>query len=300
MSLPLPPALSRARWAVGSLATLMTLALTVTAAAVPAQAARAAQKSLEVGPDVYVAGQAVVFEGALGSAGEQRVNLQMHMGRPGDSWKDVPDTNSVTDSQGAFHIVQPAPAMFNISYRVASSSDASPAWKFRSRSQEILLSHSAATPGQPFRITADTSPPLKGGGYDLTPPIFAGRGLTLQERTGITWSTLATTTIDDAGFGEFEVIAPTDGGGEPVYRVRAEDYFEDGHQIGWFPSFPLYVPLDGTVSRVAPEAADDTADRRTLSRSTPTTSQKKSDGLWERLDRLPLGRLALRLRVGVR
>lgn len=271
------PTRSPAHLAVGLLVTLLALALIATTAVAPSQAASAARRTLQVGPDVYVAGQAVTFDGALGRAGKQNVHLQMHMNRPGDTWKDVPGTGSVTDAQGAFRIVQPAPAMFNISYRVVSAHDASPAWKFRSRSQELILTHTPAAPGRVFTITADSAPPLRGGGYDLTPPVFAGRALTLQERVGITWRTLDTTTIDARGIGSFLVTAPT--GGDPVYRVRAENHFVDGHQIGWFPSFPLYVPLTGSSRAASDQAADsDAAAGQAARTSAPATSQKKSAG----------------------
>lgn len=277
-----PTAHGPTRWAAGVLVSLLTLSLFATTAVVPSQAASAAQRALQVGPEIYVGGQAVTFDGALGRSGEQRVHLQMHMNRPGDTWKDLPGTASVTDAQGAFLIVQPAPAMFNVSYRVVSAREASPSFNFRARSQEIVLTHSAANPGRTFTITADTAPLLRGGGLDLTPPVFAGRTLTLQERTGTTWSNLDTTTVDNVGRGEFEVTAP-DTGAEPVYRVRAEDYFEGANRIGWFPSFPLVVPLRGSSAdrpsaQPVDETADHSAEARTSTARQSTSAQSRRRG----------------------
>src|SRR4029079_13046968 len=94
--------------------------------------------------------------------------------------------------------------------------------------------------GQKFSIDVDTTPTIPRR-PDLPPPVFPGRDLTLQQRVnGDQWQTIETAVTDNSGKATFH---PTAGNTSPaVYRVRQEDWFKNGSRIGWFPSFPTYLP----------------------------------------------------------
>jgi hypothetical protein len=95
--------------------------------------------------------------------------------------------------------------------------------------------------GQLFGITVDTTPEdIYRSPESRGLPVFGGRVLTLQERLdGDTWRTLDTTTVGPTGLGVFAGLS--DDSGVVVYRVREENYFDNGNRIGWVQSFPLYV-----------------------------------------------------------
>ena len=158
----------------------------------------------------------------------------------------------------------------------------SPAWKFRARSQEVA---SRSTPrssrvaagkviaGQPFVVTADTTPALRGAGLDLTPPVFPGRTVTLQRRVdGDQWSTVATGATDRCGVATFSLIEPTVG--TQVYRVRQEDWFDGDNQIGWSASFPTYVDVVSALGRSGHAAATGHAPRTDRARDAARTDQR--------------------------
>ena len=205
--------------------------------------------SLNVSPNRYVGGQAVTFQGRLGVSGARTIWLQSHMGRPGDGWSRVDGFRTKTSRDGTFKFKYPAPAMFGIKYRVASRGVTTPAYTFSARSQDLVLTavpnasgvgYDQALAGREFTIKVDTTPVLSHR-PDLPPPVFAGRGLTLQQRDAKGgWRKLATTTTDSKGNGSF-VVPPTEAGC-PVYRVRQEQWTKGGSQVGWFPSFP--TPVD--------------------------------------------------------
>ncbi len=212
-----------------------------------AASSRVATSSLRISPSVYVAGQAVVFRGALGVAGRRQVHLQTHLGRPGDTWLDLDGSAAHTRRDGSFAIRRPAPGMQGIRYRVISDRWATPALNLAPRVQEVLLDvdggKEALAPGQvragrPFTIRADTTPTLRRA-FQASPAI-PGRTMTLEQRVaGPAWRPVATTTSDADGQGSFALTAGP--AGEQVYRVRLEDWTAGRNDIGWFASFPSYV-----------------------------------------------------------
>ncbi len=226
--------------AIGGLLVFGLLAFGTAAPGTPLQRAGG---SLQVSPSVYVAGQKMTFAGSLGS-GSKPIKLQFHMNRPGDAWTDVVGFRGRTDSSGRFKFTHPAPAMWGISYRVASGRQATSSHLFRARGQEVVLSvgsDNTAVAGDPFTIDVDTSPRLPGR-QDLPPPVIEGRTITLQKRVnGNRWQTITTALTDSSGKVHFPqtVIDP----GTVVYRAREEDWTKNGDQIGWFPSFPTYVEV---------------------------------------------------------
>jgi hypothetical protein len=144
--------------------------------------------------------------------------------------------------------------------RVVSGRAVTPSVTFNARSQDLVLSApNQVTPGQKFTISIDTTPTLPRR-PDLPPPVFPGRTLTLQQRTDTDrWTTLDTTATDASGNGQFDVTA---GNSSPaVYRVRQENWTQNGSEIGWFPSFPAYVEVVSassagvTASSSSPAAA---------------------------------------------
>ena len=209
--------------------------------------------ALSVSPTNYVGGQRLTWTGSVGHRGERPLVLQFNMGvATGDHWTTVDGFHRRTQRDGSFSFTYPAPSMFNIRYRVKAGAYVSPARVFNAKTQDLTIrvtgqpENNTNAPGrvgagQPFGITVDTTPdnifrsPESGG-----LPVFRGRTLTLQKRTGAsTWRTIDTTTVGDNGLGYFSGL--DEGAGVAVYRVRAEDYFTHGNRIGWTQSFPLYV-----------------------------------------------------------
>jgi hypothetical protein len=81
----------------------------------PAQA-RAAGLSVSPGQGGYVGGQLVTFSGNIGASGERRVHLQFNMG---GGWTPLHHGRTwPTNRAGDFSFQHPAPAMFNVRYRV--------------------------------------------------------------------------------------------------------------------------------------------------------------------------------------
>ena len=249
--------------------------LVVSLAPAGASAAQQQAASLRVSPGIYVGGQKVTFEGNLGRRGVQRVRVQTHMARPGDSWT-VPEGgfSTWTNRDGSFRFTYPAPSMFGIKVRVASARAATPARTLNARTQDLVLR--ATTPGlepgqvlagEPFVIDVDTTPTLPGRS-DLPGPAFGGRTLTLQQRDpDDEWDKLDETRTDQKGKGSFDVTV-----GQPgtvVYRVRQEDW----KGIGWSASFPTYVHvLAGLSQRGATGAAPASVTSTTMQRGIRTSA----------------------------
>ncbi len=244
------PAQRRLPVALAALALVVTsLALVTLPAGPPAYATSAA---LSVAPSTYVGGQRLTWTGNVGARGVRALVLQFHMGRPGDRWTTVDGFHARTRADGSFAFDYPAPGMFNIRYRVKAGRHVSPSRLFLAKTQDLTLrvtgqrENNTAAPatvsaGRPFGITVDTTPdnifrsPSSAG-----LPVFAGRTLTLQRRVdGDTWRSVATTTVEADGLGRFSGL--TEEAGVAVFRVREEDYRQDGNEIGWTQSFPLFV-----------------------------------------------------------
>jgi len=260
---------------------LLASAVALTLIATPSTA-NAAGASLRVTPGSgYVAGQSVTFAGNIGLNGVRSVKLQTNMNR-GGPWTDLEGRfRAKTDSNGNFEFQFPAPSMRNIMFRVASGGAATPGFTFDPKSQDLVLDvdlgdSDAVTPGLPFDIAVDTTP--EGDDVKRRPdlegtPAFPGRTLTLQQRDGEGWDTLATTSTDQRGNGLFRNVTvdstTLDNPGEVVYRARQENYTQNGHDIGWFPSFPTYVDV------IAPGgsgiSATDPAPAATVPQASPTS-----------------------------
>ena len=245
--------------------------------------AAASVADLRITPGVYVGGQRLVFEGDLGVGGRRRIKLQLNLSRPGDEWKDVNGfRRRWTRADGSFRFGYRAPAMFGIRMRVASGGLHTPPVEFHARSQDLVLHTTTPLSGlglnevlvaQPFAIDVDTTP--EGGSdlarrTDLPPPAFPGRDLTLQRRrVDGSWQDVATTVTDDQGNGRFAGLTVAQPG-TLVYRVRQEDWTENGDRVGWYPSFPTYVD----ALPVLPSDRDRTVgSARTTAETTESTAE---------------------------
>lgn len=216
----------------------IALALAAPASSTPPTTVTARATSLSVSPPngAFTAGQQLTFTGSLGRSGKT-VQLQTNMGRPGDVWRDVPGATGRTNGSGNFTILAQAPSMYGIHYRAVAGRRTTPTWTSQVRHQEVSVSAETelgwgqALVGQPLTITASTA----------AMPLIAGRGLSLQQRVGTGWTTVATTTVGPDAMGRF-VVTPTTPG-TVVYRVRLEDWNAGIGHVGWFPSYPLYVDV---------------------------------------------------------
>ena len=210
------------------------------------------QGSLSVSPKVFVGGQRVTLAGNIGMDGVRTVRLEGSMGRPGDAWARHARTR--TDAQGNFSFQVTAPSMFGILRRVSTPGGVrTPVLTLNARSQDLVLATDRApVAGRQFTVLVDTTPTNLRRRPDLPPPVFPDRRLTLQKRVGATWVNLQETTVEYDGTGRFPVTVSRPGVID--FRVRQEDYFRNGNQIGWFPSFPTRVRVarsgSGKVSRV--------------------------------------------------
>ncbi len=264
----------------------------------PLSSARAAAAvnvsgSLAVSPTSYVAGQAVRFRGDLGAAGTHRVHLQSNGNRPGDIWRDVPDSTFRTDAKGRFDFVFRAPAMFNLSYRVVGDGRATPPYRFTASPQDLTLAPLLGDPEYPFypvvpgssvTVVADTTPQTRSSFG--TPPPIPGRTVLLQQRVDATrWLTIGTQTTDSAGDAFFTVTAPASG--ELVLRARQERWTEGANDIGWYASFPAYFVVPGIPDALAPPTRRLTGKMGAESATRPTASQRyrwgrvRYDYAWE-------------------
>lgn len=262
-------------------AVISVVALTLTALFLPgassartvAAASAAPAGSLNVSPESYVGGQLLTFFGNIGAKGVRKIHLQAHLGRGGDSWQRIPGSTAKTDANGDFNFQFRAPSMFNIKYRAASGKLTTDPMNFKALSQDLTVEvKDGQTPvaGRPFTLVVDTTPELARRPDTENLPVFPGRELTLQVRgaNGLWQNTGQTTKADQNGMGEFPGVR-VDQAGTVVYRVRQENWFENGDRIGWVSSFPTFVG-------VASSTAKPTATRSTTSRkgSSPGTTSK--------------------------
>lgn len=246
------------RPALAAAATALTLLVTAAPAVVPltgpgrnlGAVAATTTGSLSVTPSNYIAGQAVRFRGRLGSTA-RTIHLESHMNRPGDSWVDVPNSTFRTNDRGIFDFWFRAPAMVNVSYRVAAGTLSTPAYRFAAKPQELTLTPPGGDPNYPFyrvkadsafTVVVDTTPEV--GGSWGTPPPIPGRTVLLQERVDATqWRTLDTGTTDADGHVSFTATSPSSG--TQVLRARQQRWTAGASWIGWFPSFPAYFVVSG-------------------------------------------------------
>lgn len=215
------------------------------------------------------------------------------MNRPGDSWVDVPNSTFRTDARGYFDFRFQAPAMVNISYRVASGALATPARLLAATPQEITLTPLGGDANYPFYrvgagaplvVLADATPEV--GGSWGTPPAIPGRTVLLQERVSATrWRTLDTGTADPAGHVLFTVTAPESG--TRVLRARQQRWTVGANRIGWSASFPAYFIVSGTDMGDQPNTRATSPSSGSLWSHRPTAGQRfrwgpqRYDYAWE-------------------
>ncbi|GAA1914600.1 family 16 glycosylhydrolase [Nocardioides hwasunensis] len=152
----------------------------------------------------------------------------------------MPGTATRTNAAGSFTMRVRAHSS-HIVYRVVSGNRRTPTWASDAVHQEITLAaRGQAVAGRPLTLVASTA----------TMPLLEGRALTLQERSGAGWTTLATSSVGPDGTGSFTITPAA--AGTAVYRVRQEDHDRGVGHVGWFPSYPLYVEVLGAASRPSP------------------------------------------------
>ena len=233
-------------------AVVLALALMAPGAAEePARKAASLRMTINGGYSTYVGGQGLTLSGQLPKAGVRKIWLERHMNRPGDAWTKVEDLpyRGTTRADGSFTLPIHAPDMVGLSYRVrgARGGGATPAVTFNPRTQDVTLTVLDPLDLGGIVVVADTMPDHVFGRPDLRDlPRFLGRDLTLQERTGPTeWATISRTQVGLNGLGTFAPFVES--AGEHVYRVRMEDWKQDGSDIGWQASFPTYVDIGGLL-----------------------------------------------------
>jgi len=252
-----------------------------------ASAALATTGSMRVTPGKYLPGQALRFRGDLGITGRHRVHLESNMNRPGDTWLDVRNSTFRTDSRGQFDFKFRAPAMVNISYRVAGGGRVTNAQRFNANPQELTLAPVKRSPDYPFyRVRArsrvdlvvDTTPAIKT--EFGTPAAIPGRTVRLQERTAPdVWRTIARGTTDQAGNVYFTVKAPKSG--SRVLRAREDAWTVGANDIGWYASFPAYLVVSGSPAPEGPRTTAGTPTYTTQTATRPTASQRFHWGVAE-------------------
>ena len=236
-------------------------------AASPGSSAIRISGSLSISPKEFYGGQAVTFSGSIGS-GKHKIWLEYNMGH---GWTRIEGSNKTTDASGHFKFQFPARGMNNIKLRVATQGAATPQVNFTAvdqavsltvRSQEALDSTTDCRPDLQLYKSyyAPTATPLDIH-VDATPdgePPLKGRTVTLQSRTGSgSWTSVATSKLDDHGEATFAVTASTTD--EVVYRAVLGAIKNGVNRIGWFPSFPTYVdPQDRPHVATAVHTADPT------------------------------------------
>ena len=257
-------------------------------------AAAAAAPSLSIAPKVYVGGQKLTWTGNVGHGGIRRLVLQFNMGSAaGNHWNTVEGFSSKTNRDGSFKFTYPAPSMFNIRYRVKAGRYVSPPKTFVAKTQDLTLRKTnqwqkehqytnepaLVDVGESFGITVDTTPDDIYKSPDSEGlPVFKGRVLTLQKRADDgTWAPITTTTVGRNGMASFDNLVELPG--VSVYRVRQENHFVNGNQIGWHASFPLHVLVGADAQAwydklygLANEKLDDDTLRPTIGKQPETAS----------------------------
>lgn len=207
----------------------------------------------------YIGGQGLRLYGSLGVRGKRKVVVEAHLNRPGDTWQPLPGGVSYagrTRSNGFFLIPIQAPSMFDISYRVRSGRLVSPPVLFNAKTQDVDLRVEGSTDwaepvqpvaGEEFSIVADTAADFYKRPTTQGLPILQGRTVTLLRRSSPTrWSEVASGRVGADGRFVFGGLVE-DEPGDVVYRVRAEEWREDGSRIGWTSSWPLAVHVRGPL-----------------------------------------------------
>lgn len=238
---------------------VLTLGLLTPGAAEPGRKAASLKMTINGGYSSYIGGQGLTLTGQLPTTGVRKIWLERHMNRPGDDWTKVEDLpyGGTTNADGSFTMPIRASDMVGLSYRVrgAQGGGVTPGVTFNPGSQDVTLEVLDPLDIGALTVVADTTPDHVFGRPDLENlPVFVGRVLTLQERVSPTeWTTISTTLVLPDGRGVFVPFVET--AGEHVYRVRMEDWTQNGSDIGWQASFPTYVEVGGLPLRVRGDRA---------------------------------------------
>lgn len=216
---------------------LAALAIPTTSTAAPSSA-RVAPTLAMTPTSNHVGGMRLTFTGNIGRAGVRKVWVQVHLTRPGDIWRDMPmHSSSTTDAAGNFVVHAPASSARAIAYRVTDGRRSTPAAQGHTQNPDVWL-YALSSAGASQGIVGA---PLEFS-VRSTGPVISGRTLLLQERVREReWATVATTQSDAQGNGAFTLTPTTPG--VQAYRVIQADVKTGGHDIGWFPSYPLHVTV---------------------------------------------------------
>ncbi|RYB94420.1 glycosyl hydrolase family protein [Nocardioides oleivorans] len=229
---------------------------------------RAGTLSASPGNGSFTAGQEITLRGSIGAGGRRTVHLQSNLGRSGDVWRDVAGARTRTTAGGRFTLRVPAHSS-HIVYRVVSGSRRTSTWTSDAVHQEVVLTaRGSAVAGQPLTLVADTS----------AMPLLVGRALTLQQRVGASWTSLASSAVGSDGTGSFTVTPSATG--PAVYRVRQEDFDQGVGHVGWFPSYPVYVDVRRTARERPSTRVAAPAPEPVLRRSAPHQSTAAGSLRW--------------------
>jgi hypothetical protein len=249
--------------ALGAVVLALGLMVAPGAAEQPARRAATLTMTINGGYDAYVGGQGVTLTGRLPKAGVRKIWLERHMNRPGDVWTKVEDLpyRGTTLADGSFTMQIRASSMVGLSYRVrgAQGGGVTPRVTFSPKTQDVemypvgdLQDLDLVDPrvGLPFFVVADTTPALFKRPDTQGLPVYRGRQLTLQRQISPTqWENVpgGTTVVGPSGLGLFPVPIVETSAGDHVYRVRMEDWKQNGSDVGWQASFPTYVRVRGIL-----------------------------------------------------
>lgn len=236
------------------------------AAEEPARQAASLRMTVNGGFNAYVGGQGVTLSGQLPKAGVRKIWLERNMNRPGSTWTRIEDLpyRGTTNPDGSFTMPIRASDMVDLSYRVrgAQGGGVTPGVRWNPKTQDVTMEvvNTLGLPldpvaGLPFWISADTTPDHVYGRPDLDGlPVLLGRRLTLQQRVSPTeWEDVGTELVTVGGKSLFAPLIRS--AGEYVFRVRMEDWTQNGSDVGWHASFPTYVEVDGLLPGLLRPAA---------------------------------------------
>lgn len=239
----------------------MTAVIVVLFAVPSSTGAGSGRATLNVSPGANsYGGQQVTFSGDMGS-GQHRIFLQRR-GNPSAAWANVIDPRNgktfsrLTNRDGTFRFVFPAPAMNYVYFRLHSRTADTPAHLFKSKHQDADISVAEASPaevplprgfavvGESFRLAVDTADHDRYG--KPTKPILAGRKVILQVRqpSGEWQDAGETASVGRDGKLVYAQQQRRSSTKTPeVYRVILDDWTGNGDRVGWFPSLPFHLTV---------------------------------------------------------
>lgn len=262
-------------------AAVLALGLMTPGSAQEARRAASLKMTVNGGYDSYVGGQGVTLTGQLPKAGVRKIWLERNMNRPGSTWTKIEDLpyRGTTNADGSFTMPIRASDMVDLSYRVrgADGGGVTPGVRWNPKTQDATLEvvnllglPLDPLPLVPFFIEVDTTPDHVYGRPDLDGlPVFRGRDVTLQLRTSPTeWQDLGSEEVGADGTALFAASPQVRAAGEYVFRVRMEDWTQNGSDVGWHATFPTYVQVGLLRGR---DRADAGADRPSPASDVPVS-----------------------------